>query len=365
MKLCVGGGPRPLAMTMSAMALCLSFVGPAGAAEFSPAMKQVIDGAKKEGQIDLSWLPSFFGADGVKQLVEGMNAKFGTDIKFTFTPDGGSVPRNLNKILVAAQANQASPSDVFIGTTNHVLIMKKRNGVIPVDWTALLPGRITPSMVEADNEAVRIFTTLPGGIIYNTQRAPSRPEKLADLLKPEWKGKIASTPYAASFDNLASEDFWGPEKTVEFANALSGQIAGLIGCPDLERVASGEFLGFAMDCTGRDWVKLNRNGAPIDMVVPKDYAAQRYYYMSVPKNAAHPNAAKLFVAFILTSEGQKIVWTRDDTDLHTFPDSGMSKVIAAYEKEGITFKELSVTWLLKQGNLRAVQEKAIKILRKN
>ncbi len=337
----------------------------ATAAEFSPALKQVIAEAKKEGRLDLSWLPSFYGSDGTKQLVDGMNAMFGTKLSSSYTPDPGSVPRSLNKVLVAAQAGQPSPTDLFIGTTNHVLIIERRKAAIPVDWVSLLPGRITSEMVEANSIALRVWTTLPGGIIYNTKRAPERPESLADLLKPEWKGKIASNPYAASFDNLASPDFWGPEKTLEYAKKFSAQLAGLIGCPDVERVASGEFVAFAMACSGVEWVKPARDGAPIAMSVPKDYAAQRYYYLVIPKNAAHPNAGKLFAIYALTKAGQKVAWEHDDHDLHMFPDSGMSKVIADYEKRGIKFTELSVNWLEKQPNLRAVQEKAIKILRRN
>ena len=337
----------------------------ASAAEPSPALKEVITAAQKEGRLDLSWLPSLIVDDGVKQLVAGMNAMFGTSIIYSFTPDPGSVPRNLNKILVAAQARQPSPTDVFIGTTNHILIVEQRKAAIQVDWPALLPGRITDQTVEAHGLAVRIFTTLPGGILYNTKLAPERPENLTDLLKPEWKGKIASNPYAASFDNLASADFWGPERTLDFARKFSAQLSGLIGCPDIERIASGEFIAFAMDCTGRDWVKFHREGAPVDMVVPKDYAAQRYYYLSIPVNAAHPNAARLFIVYALTSEGQKIIWEHGDTDLHTFPDSGMAKVIAGYEKEGVHFKELSVTWLEKEPDLRSLQEKVIKMLQRD
>jgi ABC-type Fe3+ transport system substrate-binding protein len=350
---------------LAASLMVLLAVQCASAAEPSPALKAVIAAAKTEGHLDLSWLPSLIVDDGVKQLVAGMNAMFGTSIAYTFTPDPGSVPRNLNKILVAAQAHQPSPSDVFIGTTNHILIVEQRKAVIPVDWTALLPDRITDQTVEAHGLAVRIFTTLPGGILYNTKLAPERPEYLTDLLKPEWKGKIASNPYAASFDNLASADFWGPERTLDFARKFSAQLSGLIGCPDIERIASGEFIAFAMDCTGRDWVKFHRDGAPVDMVVPKDYAAQRYYYLSIPVNAAHPNAAKLFVVYGLTSEGQKIIWNHDDTDLHTFPDSGMAKVVAGYEKDGVHFKELSVTWLEKEPDLRSLQEQVIKMLQRN
>ena len=148
-----------------------------------------------------------------------------------------------------------------------------------------------------------------------------RPEKLVDLLRPEWKGKVASTPYASSWELLGGSDLWG-KHAVEFARQLSGQLAGLMRCAELERIASGEFPAFAMDCTGREWIKLKRKGAPIEHVVPADFAAQRFYYFSIPKNASNPNAAILFVAFLESTQGQKLLYKLTDTDLMTYPELG-------------------------------------------
>jgi ABC-type Fe3+ transport system substrate-binding protein len=78
--------------------------------------------------------------------------------------------------------------------------------------------------------------------------------------------------------------------------------------------------------------------------VPADFAAIRYYYLAVPKNAAHPNAAELFIATVVSPEGQEILFRTSDIDLHNLPGSGMSKVIGAYEAKGIAFQEFTVKW---------------------
>lgn len=346
---------------LALMALALAGT-PALAAEPSPALRQVIEAAQKEGKLDLQWGASILGGNGgVKEMGEAMNAMFGTAIAVRFTP-GPSLPEVLNKVVIALGAGLPSPTDAVIGTNQHAAEMHLAKVSVPVNWTELLPGRIDPSSVEADGAAIRVFTTLPGGIIYNTQSAPAKPVRLTDLLRPEWKGKIASTPYAASWELLTGSDVWGQERALDFARSLSAQVAGLIRCNELERIASGEFVAFAMDCTGRDWLQLQRKGAPIAFVVPEDFAAQRFYYLSLPKNSAHPNAAKLFIAFLHTAPGQKLIWKWTDTDLHTYPDSQLAKEIAAYEKNGINFRQFTIQWHLEHPEALEGQRKAVPIL---
>jgi ABC-type Fe3+ transport system substrate-binding protein len=154
---------------------------------------------------------------------------------------------------------------------------------------------------------------------------------------------------------------WG-ERGVDFARDLSPQLAGLMRCSDLERVASGEFLAFAMDCTGRDWVELKRKGAPTEHVVPSDFPVQRFYYMSIPKHAANPNAAKLFVTFLQTSEGQRLIWKYTDSDLHTYSDSQLAPEIAAYEKRGIVFHRITIQWHLDHPEGQDGLRKAVRLL---
>ena len=57
---------------------------------------------------------------------------------------------------------------------------------------------------ELNGQIIRIVTGLSGAT-YNSQLAPMKPTRLEDFLRPEWKGKIASTPYSAGFDILSAD----------------------------------------------------------------------------------------------------------------------------------------------------------------
>ena len=61
------------------------------------------------------------------------------------------------------------------------------------------------------------------GFTYNTNLVAANevPQRVEDVLNPKWKGKIASTPYAASFDRLAL--IWGEEKTTSFIRNSSNR----------------------------------------------------------------------------------------------------------------------------------------------
>lgn len=342
-------------------AACLLLCAAARAEEPSPALAKVIAAAKKEPKLNLEWGGGILGGQAaLTDIAAAMNAAYGTNIAVRFTP-GPSLPEIVNQVVLANAAGSPSPTDAVIGSDQHAADLAAKGVSVPVDWPSLLPGRIDPSSVEAEGRAIRVFTTMPGGIVYNTKLAPMVPTKLTDLLKPEWKGKIASTPYAGSWELLTGSDVWG-ERGVDFARELSPQLGGLIRCSDLERVASGEFIGFAMDCTGREWVELARKGAPIAHVIPGDFAALRYYYFSIPKNAAAPDAAILFVVFLETPEGQKLIWKYSDTDLNTYPDSQLEPEIAAAEKRGITFHHFTIQWHRDHPEGQVGLQKAVKLL---
>jgi ABC-type Fe3+ transport system substrate-binding protein len=340
-------------------ALLLS--GAAHAAEWSPALTQLIVAAQKEGKLSLEWGAGILGGtDGVKEMAAGMNALFGTGVVARFTP-GASLPETVNKVIIAQGAGRPSPTDAVIGTNQYAAELVRTGVSLAVDWVALLPQRITPDSVEAQGTALRVFTTLPGGIVYNATRAPMKPTTLADLLRPEWKGKIASTPYASSWELLSASDVWG-DRALDFAKQLSSQLAGLMRCSELERVASAEFLAFAMDCSGREWVELKRKGAPVEHTIPADFAAQRFYYLAIPANATNPNAAKLFAAFLSTPQGQKLIWKYTDTDLHTYPESQLAPEIRDYEKRGVTFRQFTIPWHLAHPEALEGQHKAVRLL---
>ncbi len=299
------------------LALALFAAGTALAAEPSGALKALAQAADKEGGLTLSWGEGTLGgSDGLKRFQDEINATYGTHLKFTFTP-GPSMPAMGSKIATMMAAGQPSPSDVYIAFVRTMATLVPRHMFLKADWRAL---GVPADAVEEDGTMVKLVSATPG-ILYNTQKVPHKPERLTDFLKPEWKGKIASTPYVANFDMLASKAGWGAERAVDYAKKLSPQLAGLLRCNEAERVASGEFVAFFITCTGNDADEFIKKGAPLAQAVARDFAVVGYFYLAVPKNAAHPNAAKLFVANALTPAGQKLVYDTWGSDLDILPAS--------------------------------------------
>jgi ABC-type Fe3+ transport system substrate-binding protein len=335
--------------------------GPAFAAEFSPELKAVIAAAKTEGQLSLVWGEGTFGGTaGIKLYEQQMNAMFGTSIHATFTP-GASMPQVGNEIAMRQAAGQPSSTDVYIGYADVMSRLSPRKPWLGAPWQKLLPGRITADMVDDDGSILKVVTALPG-IAYNTQLAPSKPALLTDLLKPEWKGKIAATPYAANFDVLAANDMWGPQRAIDFAHQLSAQTSGLMRCNEGERIATGEFLAFALTCSGTDFIDTIRKGAPILQVTAADFPVLGYFYLAVPKNAVHPNAATLYALFCMTPEGQALVRQTWDTDMDLFPETGNHKIVADLQQaHGAPFHRIDVAWYAAHPEAYAAWKQIVKI----
>jgi ABC-type Fe3+ transport system substrate-binding protein len=333
----------------------------ASAEEMNPALKELAAAANKEGSITLSWSGSTLGGiQGAARFQTAMNKAFGTNIKINFLP-GPDMARIVNQLATENTAGQKAHVDVMIGASPQIVPIVKLDFLEPVDWKKYLPNRITDEMIELDGRIMRIVTGLSGAT-YNSALAPMKPTKLEDFLRPEWKGKIASTPYGAGFDVLAASDVWGKERTVKYVQALSKQIAGVIRCGEAERIATGEYLALVMDCTGQDALQWQEKGAPMAQMMPLDAAQQRYYYFAVPKNAQHPNAAKLYALFTMTAEGQKLAYDVWKTDLHLMPGSHMGKMIDGFKKQGVKFKEVTVEWQLQHPEIDAGRSELIKIL---
>ena len=103
-----------LRAAVGALAMMLGVATSAVAADPSPALKQVIEDAKKEGKLELTWGSSILGGhNGVKEMGEAMNAMYGTKIAVRFTP-GPSLPEVLNAVVISIGAGRPSPTDAVI-----------------------------------------------------------------------------------------------------------------------------------------------------------------------------------------------------------------------------------------------------------
>lgn len=337
--------------------------GHAAQSPWSPPLQSVIQEANKEGKLKFSWGEGTLG--GTKRMAlyeQALNKMFGTNVKIGFTP-GPSMPAMGSQIATELAAGQTAVTDIYIGSESYLVPLVKRKIFQDVEWTKLLPGRITAQMVEGDSQSLRVYSGLPG-TPYNKTRVPKNeiPKTLKDFLKPFWKGKIASTPYVTGLNLLAAKELWGREAALDYVKQFSKQIAGLIRCNEMERVVTGEFLSLVMDCNGARTFELQAQGAPLEHVIPSDAAMVRHFYLSIPKNAEHPNAAKLFTTFMMTKEAQKLLWESDFSDLYHFPESHLGEKVRALEKRGVKFFVPTLEWVANNPEIEKISEEMVKIV---
>lgn len=144
---------------------------------------------------------------------------------------------------------------------------------------------------------------------YNTRLAAKKelPKSYEDLLAPKWKGKKIGVNIGDFEWYQGMLDLLGEEKGMQFIKRLADQdpmvrqgrtlIANLL--------VAGEYP-LALGAVHRV-LELQKEGAPVDIIPfpTPTFAAMRW--IGIYSNAPHPNAAKLFVDFSLSKEGQSIV----------------------------------------------------------
>ena len=337
----------------------------AGDIPINPALQKVIDGAKQEGKLTLSYAANILGgADGARVGAAGVKKEFGVDIDVTYFP-GPSFAPMAAKLLTEMQAGQPASTDLYNGTAVEVTPQLAKGLFRKLPWTELYPSRITPQIAEAEGRALRIVTKIPG-ILYNKKVAPqfAKADKVSDLLKPEYKGKLYTTPYLAGFDVLVGNDVWGYEKTETFIKQYAENIGGLVACAGVDRIASGEIAGLALSCSGSE-AHLPRYGGVLAESVLLDIASRRFDYLCVPTNAAHPNAAILFALYASSPEGQmQILHDGFGTELDTYPETPSHRQIADLEKEGAKFIDVTTDWYASHPGIEDDLGKLIKIVTK-
>jgi len=332
-------------------------------AKMTPELKALAEAANKEGEIVIKTSNNFFdGTRGIKMYTDHLNAAYGTKIQVKWTP-GGSYPEVGNEVAVSIKNNLPSPTDMYIGFSRNMFVYQKQDMFQKVDWKSYDPERLNDRIVE-DGIYVKAYSATLG-FTYNTELAKTPPERVSDFLKPEWKGKFGTTAFAAGFDQLSAKEAWGPEKAVEFGKEFIANAGGFMLCTDFDRLASGEFAAFVTDCGGGNLQRMAKEtGAPLVRVITPEMPLISFFYLGVPTNAVHPNAAKLLIVYLTSPEGQKYTYDQNLADVHLYPDSRMQPQVEAVEKKfGFKFGIADVAWQETNAAGNAAQQNVAKLFR--
>ncbi len=141
--------------------------------------------------------------------------------------------------------------------------------------------------------------------IYNTTlvAAKDAPKSYEDFLDPKWKGKIALANSETEW-YMGMMQFMGREKALRFMKRLADQIVIYSGKTlSMQLVAAGEFP-IAKGILHR-YLAMKKKGAPIQTVTLPTPTLAGMRVIALHADAPHPNAAKLFIDFMLSREGQE------------------------------------------------------------
>jgi iron(III) transport system substrate-binding protein len=276
-------------------ALLFSLAALAAHAQTDP---KVIDAAKKEGEVSVY---TSLIAEDLAALSQAFEKKYGIKVKGW---RAGS-EKVLQRALTEARANRQEADVIETnGPELEALYREKtlqqlKSGHIP----DLMPQAIRPHG-QWIGTRINLFVQS-----YNTNLVKKEevPRSFADLANPRWKGRLGIEAededwFAMVVKELGEEKGLALFREIARTNGFSVRkghtlLAGL--------VASGE-VPFSLTTYSHGAEKMKQRGAPVEWYAIEP-AIGRANGVAIVKTPAHPNASAVFVDFILSPEGQKIL----------------------------------------------------------
>lgn len=278
------------------------------AAEFG-GLDKLVEAAKKEGDLHVIALPPDWANYG--EIIKKFEEKYGIKVE-SENPDASSADE-IN--AVKTRKGQDRAPDVldvgqafgFSGAKEGLYAAYKVQS-----WDKIPDGQKDPNGLWVNDYGGYV------SIGCDAKKIGTCPKTFADLLKPEYKGKVAlngnpnksgsafAGVWAASLSQNGSLDDIAPG--VQFFKKLKdvGNYNPVESTP--ATVEKGETP------ISIDWDYLNAGyreqflpkGLDFQVAVPSDGIYAQYYVQAINKDAPHPAAARLWMEFLYSVEGQNL-----------------------------------------------------------
>jgi len=268
-------------------------------AAISADMAALEAAAKKEGT--LTWYTSEVSAN-VKRTTEAFEKRFG--IKTNIFRATGS---ELQQRYSAERASGQVIADVISIASTPFLDDGLGKG-----WFMKLSSKVLPELaswpVEYKTEGYITFYVEPLVLEYNTDlvKPEDVPNKWTDLLNDKNKGRLLALDPRASTSYLDEYNVWRTKIGDDFLRGLAAAKPALVqsATPGGQTLAAGE-KAFLFPTVHSHASPLIAKGAPIAIKIlsPTTGVSSNF---AISEGSAHPNAAKLFVNWALSAEGEKM-----------------------------------------------------------
>ena len=302
------GGTSAAPSAAAASAAAPSAAAASGATASGADLTKLIADAKAEGTLSTIALPHDWCNYG--QIIDAFKAKYGLAVN-ELNPDAGS-----GDGIEAIKANKDNPGpqapdviDVGITYGDPAKTDKLIQPYKVSTWDTIDPKLKDPDGYwYGDYYSILTFEV-------NKSAVPNTPQDWSDLLKPEYKNQVAlagdprassqayNAVYAAALANGGSLDDAQPG--LDFFKKLNdaGNFVPTIAKPGtIDTGTTPVAIRWAYNALAH---KDQAAGNPeIDVVVPKAGRFLGVYVQAISAYAPHPNAAKLWMEYLYSDEGQ-------------------------------------------------------------
>jgi len=321
---------RNIISLVSAAALVLCFA-PAFAGEARPEWQRewesVLQAARKEGQVAVYM-------SGYEKVLPEFEKEY-PEIKLISVPGRGS---QLAQRMLAERRGDKFLADIFSsgGVTTHGQLHKAKV-LDPIKPALILPEVLDTSKWYqkihhySDPEGQYVFSYVGsatyGSVHYNTQLVDAKEFKSYwDLLHPKWKGKVIARDVRVPGPGSGNARLFyhHPEIGPSFIRKLFGEMDVTL-FRDYRQGPDWLAVGKYSICYFCDVDVLKQQGLPVDTFGPKAFKeggglVQQFGTLTLVNRAPHPNAARVFINWLLSRKGQ-IALQKTLADSESPPDS--------------------------------------------
>jgi ABC-type Fe3+ transport system substrate-binding protein len=276
--------------------------------------EKIVAEAKKEGKVVVSGPP----VPGFRQgLTDGFRKAFGVSLEYLGLPSG-EVSIRMEREAAAGRVSV----DVNIGGASSGITNEMPKGLIePIADKLIFSEAANPKMWQkekikwVDNQQRYLLQTsewVMTDLILNKDKAnPNAIAVWSDLLKPEWKGKIASYDPRRGGPGNAVARYLLHQFGEDFVVKLYKE-QNVTFTQDLRQLVEWVVRGTHPVALGAIQVMIEtfrKEGFPIVRHFPRDVPGSLvggYSTVALVKAGPHPNAAIAFVNWFASKEGQEI-----------------------------------------------------------
>ncbi|WP_298377612.1 extracellular solute-binding protein [uncultured Bradyrhizobium sp.] len=326
-----------LALTLASAGMAILALAPAARAqEFGSP--ELIAAAKAEGKL-VFYTANF--AEIEQQVIKAFNKRF-PEIKVEMVRAPGGQ-------LITRVKTEAAAGKLIADVVDH----SDRALMQPLEY--LFQDYAPPNAADYSKDALispKLWprATIAWSIGYNTELVKDPPKSWMDLTKPQYD-KLIGQVFAQSggttwtrimFERqVLGEDYWARQ-------AATHPVLYPSGAPTADALVRGE-IAIAPLLYNVIYQK-KKDGAPIEIFFPPEGAPVNPYASGIPKTAAHPNAARLFLNWCLSKEGQTFMIKElgNLTSLKeppAFPEGFDPKVVKLWYPKFDEYVKLHAAWV--------------------